>query len=149
MKHFLLHAPLSQTRAQEILNAYGATPERWPEEERQALVELLAQSPELQTIQKTAIELDNLLDAWQPQTAPDTDTLIRSLPAQTRPKKSWHDQLTAFFLPKPMSWRQGFLAGAPLLLGFIWGVSGDPSTLDWSETEFLILNPPMEVLIDE
>ena len=60
MKHFLLQAPLSQTRAQEILNAYGATPERWPEEERQALVELLAQSPELQTIQKTAIELDML-----------------------------------------------------------------------------------------
>mgnify|MGYP001232041500 CR=1 FL=1 len=37
MKHFLLQAPLSQTRAQEILNAYGATPERWPEEERQAI----------------------------------------------------------------------------------------------------------------
>ena len=149
MKRSPLETPLSETRAQEILNAYGATPERWPEEERQALVELLAQSPELQSLQKTASELDDLLDGWQPEAAQDTDTLIRSLPAQTPRKQSWLDQLTAFFLPKPIGWRQGLLAGVPLMLGFMWGLSGEPPADDWSETEFLIFNPPMEVLTDE
>ena len=41
------------------------------------------------------------------------------------------------------------LAAAPLTLGFIWGLSGEPPSDDWSEAEFLIFNSPMEVLTDE
>lgn len=149
MKKSSFQKPLSKTRAQEILNAYGADPERWPEDERQSLIQLLAQSPELQALRETGALLDGLLDEWQPKLTCSTDTLISSLPAQPRRKQNWPDQLAAFFFPGSMAWRQAILAGIPLMLGFIWGLSGEPLADDWTETEFLIFNPPLEVITDE
>lgn len=149
MKRSSFQKPLSKTRAQEILNAYGADPERWPEDERQSLIQLLAQSPELQALRETGAHLDGLLDEWQPKLSCSTDTLISSLPAQPRRKQNWPDQLAAFFFPGSMAWRQAMLAGIPLMLGFIWGLSGEPLADDWTETEFLIFNPPLEVITDE
>ena len=149
MKKSSFQKPLSKTRAQEILNAYGADPERWPEDERQSLIQLLAQSPELQALRETGALLDGLLDEWQPKLTCSTDTLISSLPAQPRRKQNWPDQLAAFFFPGSMAWRQAILAGIPLMLGFIWGLSGEPLEDDWTETEFLIFNPPLEVITDE
>ena len=149
MKRSPFTPPLSHARAMDILNTYGAAPERWPAQERDALIELLKSSDELQTVQKTAGDLDSLLDNWQPATAFSHDILFRSLPAQAPRAQSWSDQITSLFFSRPIGWQQGVLAGAPLILGFIWGPSGDPSNQDWSEAEFLILNPPMEVLADE
>ena len=59
MKKSSFQKPLSKTRAQEILNAYGADPERWPEDERQSLIQLLAQSPE-----PTGIARDRRPPGW-------------------------------------------------------------------------------------
>jgi hypothetical protein len=149
MKRSPSQPPLSLTRAEEILNAYGAEPERWPEDERGDLLQLLAESPELQALRKSASQLDDLLDEWQPEVINHTDISVGSLPAQTQPKQHWTDQLAAIFLPGLLGWRQAALAAAPLTLGFIWGLSGEPPSDDWSEAEFLIFNSPMEVLTDE
>jgi hypothetical protein len=149
MKRSPSEPPLSLTRAKEILNAYGAEPKRWPEDERGDLLQLLAQSPELQALRKTASQLDDLLDEWQPEVTRQTAILVGSLPAQTQPKQRWADQLAAAFVPGLLGWRQAALAAAPLTLGFIWGLSGEPPSDDWSEAEFLIFNSPMEVLTDE
>jgi hypothetical protein len=149
MKRSPSEPPLSLTRAKEILNAYGAEPKRWPEDERGDLLQLLAQSPELQALRKTASQLDDLLDEWQPEVTRQTDILVGSLPAQTQPRQHWADQLAAVFVPGLLGWRQAALAAAPLTLGFIWGLSGEPPSDDWSEAEFLIFNSPMEVLTDE
>lgn len=149
MKRSPLQPPLSPSRAKEILDAYGAAPERWPEDERGDLLQLLAQSPELQALRETASRLDGLLDEWQPEVIRHTDILVGSLPAQTQPKQHWVDQLAAVFVPGLLGWRQAALAAAPLTLGFIWGLSGEPPSDDWSEAEFLIFNSPMEVLTDE
>jgi hypothetical protein len=149
MKRSPSEPPLSLTRAKEILNAYGAEPKRWPEDERGDLLQLLAQSPELQALRKTASQLDDLLDEWQPEVTRQTAILVGSLPAQTQPKQRWADQLAAVFVPGLPGWRQAALAAAPLTLGFIWGLSGEPHSDDWSEAEFLIFNSPMEVLTDE
>ena len=149
MKRSPSQPPLSLTRAEEILNAYGAESERWPEDERGDLLRLLAQSPELQALRETASQLDDLLDEWQPGVISQTDILVGSLPAQTQSKQHWADQLTAVFVPGLLGWRQAALAAAPLTLGFIWGLSGEPPSDDWSEAEFLIFNSPLEVLTDE
>ncbi len=149
MKRSPSQPPLSLTRAEEILNAYGAESERWPEDERGDLLRLLAQSSELQALRETASQLDDLLDEWQPGVISQTDILVGSLPAQTQSKQHWADQLTAVFVPGLLGWRQAALAAAPLTLGFIWGLSGEPPSDDWSEAEFLIFNSPMEVLTDE
>jgi hypothetical protein len=89
MKRSPSQPPLSLTRAKEILNAYGAEPERWPEDERGDLLQLLARSPELQALRKSASQLDDLLDEWQPEVINHTDILVGSLPAQTQPKQHW------------------------------------------------------------
>lgn len=149
MKRSPLQPPLSLTRAEEILNAYGAEPERWPEDERGQLLQLLTRSPELQALRETASRLDGLLDEWQPEVIRQTDTLVGSLPAQMRKKQRWADQVAAIFLSGLLGWRQAALAAAPLTLGFIWGLSGEPPSDDWSDAEFLIFNSPMEVLTDE
>lgn len=149
MKRSPLQPSLSLTRAKEILNAYGAEPERWPEDERGDLLQLLARSPELEALRKSASRLDDLLDEWQPEAISHTDISVGSLPAQTQPKPHWADQLAAVFVPDLLGWRQAALAAAPLTLGFIWGLSGEPPSDDWSEAEFLIFNSPMEVLTDE
>ena len=149
MKRSPIQSPLSPSRAKAILNAYGAEPEKWPEDERGDLLQLLAQSPELQALRETASRLDGLLDEWQPEVISNTDILVGSLPAQTPKKQNWTDQVAAIFLPGLLGWRQAVLAAAPLTLGFIWGLSGEPPSDDWSEAEFLIFNSPMEVLTDE
>lgn len=149
MKRSPSQPPLSLSRAKEIFNAYGAEPERWPEDERGDLLKLLAQSPELQALRETTSRLDDLLDEWQPEVISHTDILVGSLLAQTQPKQHWTDQLAAVFVPGLPGWRQAALAAAPLTLGFIWGLSGEPPSDDWSEAEFLIFNSPLEVLTDE
>jgi hypothetical protein len=49
-------------RLRELLAAYGADPARWPDEERAEAEALLASSAEATREQKTAAELDALLD---------------------------------------------------------------------------------------
>ena len=54
--------PMTLQRLQELLDAYGADPRGWPEEERAAAVELLTHSVEAQTAQEKTAQLDCLLD---------------------------------------------------------------------------------------
>ncbi len=56
-------------RFQHLIDAYGTERERWPEEARAAMLELLAQSAEAREHVQRAAGLDALLDAV-PLTAP-------------------------------------------------------------------------------
>ena len=53
-------APLTQTRFQALLEAYGARPERWPESERNAAIELLNSSESARVLAQEQHEID----AW-------------------------------------------------------------------------------------
>ena len=55
--------PLTLERLGEILEAYGAAPERWPRAEREAARRLLEQSAAARALREEAAELDRLLDA--------------------------------------------------------------------------------------
>jgi hypothetical protein len=50
------------TRLSELLDAYGGAPERWPDEERDAALALLARSTEARALRDQAARLDALLD---------------------------------------------------------------------------------------
>lgn len=52
--------PLDRIRA--LLDAYGAMPERWPEDERAAAQALLAESDDAQALLREAASLDGALD---------------------------------------------------------------------------------------
>ena len=52
--------PLTQTRFQALIEAYGARPERWPEYERNAAIELLSTSESARVLAQE----QHALDAW-------------------------------------------------------------------------------------
>jgi hypothetical protein len=54
--------PMSLDRLRALLEAYGADPDRWPPEERNAALALLAQTPEAQRWRDASARLDALLD---------------------------------------------------------------------------------------
>jgi hypothetical protein len=82
-------------RLKVLLDAYGADPERWPDDQRTAARELLTNSAETRAYVQQAAVLDTLLDA-APMTAPpglDAAALaarIMRMPAPvTAPATSW------------------------------------------------------------
>jgi hypothetical protein len=71
-------------RLQQLLDAYGAEAERWPPEEREAALALLAHSTEAQVQQDKAARLDALLDL-APVAQPSTELAARILAAAITP----------------------------------------------------------------
>jgi hypothetical protein len=80
-------------RLRQLFDAYGATPDRWPTEERTAAVALLASSAEARAQQAEAARLDTLLDLV-PDVSPTPQLAVRILAATTGeeiPAKSNHE----------------------------------------------------------
>lgn len=73
-------------RLQELLGAYGADPDRWPLDERPAMLDLLARSDAARELASRAAALDSLLDRVPlkvptPEVAATlTDRIMRALP---------------------------------------------------------------------
>jgi hypothetical protein len=55
-------SPMPLARFRALLDAYGASPDRWPAEERDAARALLARSPQAQRWRDASAQLDALLD---------------------------------------------------------------------------------------
>ena len=136
---------LSLERAAALLDAYGALPERWPKAEREAMLALLAKSPELQAQRDTAASLDSLLDLWDPQPQLHTFSLPESLPAQQSPKRRWRATFINNLLSPLVGWQRVAVAATPIMVGFFWGLQGANTVEDWSAAEFSLLNPIPEV----
>ena len=75
---------MNEQRLAEIIEAYGALSQRWPEAERNAANELLARSPEARALLAQAVELDRLLDTVPLEAAPSTALVERLLAARPR-----------------------------------------------------------------
>ena len=140
---------LSLERAIALLDAYGALPERWPEAEREAMLTLLAKSPELRAQRDTAAGLDSLLDLWDPQPQLHTFSMPESLPAQQSPKRRWRATFINDLLSPLVGWQRVAFAATPILIGFFWGLQGANTVEDWSVAEFSLLNPIPEVTSNE
>lgn len=92
---------LTMERLVEMLDAYGAAPERWPAAERAAAEALIARSEEARAHQRRAAELDRLLDAL-PTVAPSAGLRERVLAAA--PKRR----------PAARAWRRALTVAVPL-----------------------------------
>ena len=136
---------LSLERAVALLDAYGALPERWPEAEREAMLALLAKSPELRAQRDAAAGLDSLLDLWDPQPQLHTFSLPESLSAQQSPKRRWRATFINDLLNPLVGWQRVAFAATPIMIGFFWGLQGANTVEDWSAAEFSLLNPIPEV----
>jgi len=51
-------------RFEQLIDAYGSDPQRWPPAERSAALKLLAQSPEAADLQQQSVWLDQALDQF-------------------------------------------------------------------------------------
>jgi len=82
-------------RLRQLLDAYGATPDRWPTEERAAAVALLASSVEARAQQDEAARLDVVLDLAPPVSpaAALADRILAATPVQEMQTASNHEPL--------------------------------------------------------
>ena len=140
---------LSLERAKDILDAYGAIPDRWPEAEREAMLMLLTQSTDLRVQRNTAASLDSLLDLWDAQPQLHPFSLPESLPPQASPERQWWLSFIDDLLSPLVGWQRLAFAATPIMIGFFWGLQGANSVEDWSATEFSLLNPIPEVTSNE
>ena len=63
--------PITLDRLQDLFDAYGATPERWPDQERELALVFIATSEEAQGLLENAKTLDTALDTlWTPDPSP-------------------------------------------------------------------------------
>lgn len=119
--------PMRPERFAALLDAYGAEPRRWPDQERQAALEYLMTTPEARRLRAEAAELDRLLDTVP--AAPPTAALRDRVLAEAPVRRS--------------SVERRFVAGAlaaSLLLGFVVGATLQPQTpAGVDETDFLRL----------
>lgn len=149
MKRSQFVPSISEARAIEILDAYGADPRKWPEPERAPLETLLATSPALQAIRQRAADLDASLDQWQPETRFDTDALLAALPTRADHNDHWMARFLDRLFEPAFGWQQITAAIVPLTIGLAWGLSTTAPPDDWSEVELSLLNLPVEVLSDD
>ena len=126
---------MTLNRLQQVAEAYGADPRRWPAAERQALEPLLAQHPAAHALLRGEQNLDRLLDGWQ--VAPPDWALERRIVAvaamagQVRPVRPWQ-RLAGWLellwpgngLPRGrLLWPQVAGLAAAAMIGFLVGIS--------------------------
>ena len=136
------------SRLSAILAAYGADPERWPEEEREAALALTKSSVPAARALAEARMLDAVL---QQQSFPDISeeteqfTLLHSAivsQARRRPTHTWFGRWFGFDLAPSQLWPS--LAGLALasVLGFAVGLGGMlQADTDHDGDEIAVLSP--------
>ncbi|WP_282009557.1 hypothetical protein [Brevundimonas aveniformis] len=98
-------------RFEQIIEAYGANPRHWPEQERAAAEHLVAHSEAARAMLASAAELDAWLDA-APDPVPSDLLAHRVLKAAPRPNRT-------FGWASGAGWAAAAAAG--LVLGLSWG----------------------------
>ena len=113
---------MTQKRVAELIAAYGAAPDKWPRDERDAALAVLRRDPALQAELQQMAALDAALDRW-PSPAPQVDpvALAAHVSATPRPRATPRRG----FLPFPIfAWPNAAGLAAAALAGFIVGWTG-------------------------
>jgi hypothetical protein len=110
-------------RFMQIIEAYGADANRWPESERQTALALLATSTEAQHVLQQASMLDNFLDTVA-VTSPSPQLQQRIFNAISQTDNIWQELIDWLF---GTTWQQHLLRPAltfllPLILGIFLGI---------------------------
>ncbi len=124
------------SRLKALLDAYGAAPECWPEEERAAATALIETSPEARILVEEADALDSLLDKIpEPEVSAALTSRVRSmaLPAIEAKTGGMFSRLTDFLRPQTLRAWQGSVAMAGIL-GIIAGIGVSPLVLDRTDS---------------
>ncbi len=117
---------LSLERLQDLLDTYGAASDRWPAEDRDSALALIANSTEARAAMRVASALDRALDgipAPQPSGALSRRLAALDPAAVRRTAPAWRlapfDVVRAFRVGRPAAMAASALAG--LVVGFLLG----------------------------
>lgn len=120
-EHFSTAAPqpLPLARFESLIEACGASADRWPLGERAAALALLRQSEEARHLRRRAARLDAALDRLRPPPSPDVGSRLRRRgPAGARARLRRQRRSTGVLLSR---FGQAFRYGAAALIAFIIG----------------------------
>ena len=125
-------------RLVQLLDAYGGEPARWPEQERAAALQLLAASPEAQTMQRTALELDSALDLDVLPDVASNALRARVLEIPIRHPREERGTGWSWGWSWKRNWMFGLFALTPCVIGFLSGTllmdpSSDADDETWDE----------------
>lgn len=124
-------------RLQQLTEAYGARPERWPEAERAAALALIASDPGARRLADEAVKVDRLLDesASAPVTRALEERILAQLPSNGRRSAGFAERLGEWFAAR--AWLPASALACSLALGLAVGALlpglvgfGDPGPVD-------------------
>ena len=143
---------LSMQRFEQLIDAYGTDPQRWPPGERQAALQLVESLPDAARLMQETVWLDEALDHYD---VPAFDQLSARILAQPLPARRMGiiEQLMRWLVPPVSSsvtdwWRPAALACLPLAMGLLLGLQVDLFTdasadlygVDTEETELQLIS---------
>jgi hypothetical protein len=113
---------MTSKRVSELIAAYGAAPEKWPEQERAAALAMLDRDAALRSELRQMAALDAALDRWpNPAPALDAVALAAHVSATPRPRVAARRPFSRFPI---FAWPNAAGLAAAALVGFLVGWSG-------------------------
>jgi hypothetical protein len=137
---------VSLERFAVLVESYGASPESWPEDEREGALRLLDQSTEAVRMHQEAQALDLWLDA-APDVEPSAALQARVLDAAPKPEATWSERwsrVIATVWPFGPTWQPATALAAAAVLGLTFGLAAPEQTEVSSEGEMVVA----EVMLD-
>lgn len=120
---------LSMQRFEQLIDAYGSDPQRWPPGERQAALKLLSESDQAVRLMQQSAWLDDTLDQFEVPAFAQLDNRILQQHLPDR-RIGLPERLMRWLVP-PVSasmtdwWRPASLACLPLAMGLFMGLQLD------------------------
>lgn len=115
---------MTSKRVSELIAAYGAAPEKWPDGERTAALAMLDRDPALRAELRQMATLDAALDRWpNPAPALDPVALAAHVSATPRPRVVAAARRPFFRFPV-FAWPNAAGLAAAALAGFLVGWAG-------------------------
>ncbi len=130
---------MNRERLIQIIEAYGALPEHWPEQERDVAQDLLCHDVQAQRLVETLGPVDDALDSYVPDALPHIRTRILA----SLPHRLWLDRVLEWLFPRELLsnfWRPLLAASLPLVAGLVLGgsVFAVEATDTWEDEIILI-----------
>lgn len=124
-------------RLQQLTEAYGAKPERWPEADQAAALALIASDPGARRLADEAAKIDRLLDeaASAPVTRALEERILARLPSHAKRSAGFAERIGELFATR--AWLPASALACSLALGLAVGALlpgfvgyGDPGPVD-------------------
>jgi anti-sigma factor RsiW len=124
---------MTPQRVSELIAAYGAVPEKWPQAERAEALAVLGRTPALRAEVAQMAALDAALDRW-PCPAPRLDAVVlaAAVSAAPRPRATRHRPRFRFPV---FAWPNAAGLAAAALAGFLVGWSGLDTEFGVTQTD--------------